>query len=366
MMEQDVLRKWTTPESSPSMTVFAGTNGAGKSQLTNILKHQNPNVKIIDADAIARTMSHLPQGQADFAAGREAVKQVRECIKNGVDFSIETTLGGQNVLRQMEMAKAAGFNINLYYVGLDNVQLHIDRVAQRVSQGGHHIAEEDIRRRYSTSFENLPKAMRLADRTLIFDNSEVYKVQAEVYRGQTRYQSEEMLPWANKAMKIWNESLDDVRKDLQKDNDLLSKELQKARQFLHKAEEPLRNMDKLERLENKLQHLDKVEEGLKPKSLMEKITQPHKKELQDLSAKRAEINSHIHSLREHSPTPERLQTIRDDVRSLSSMVNTLDKAVKENTKQLTSVSNDILKRDMHRTYSNLPQQAQQMSQSFQL
>ncbi|MCM3174738.1 hypothetical protein [Paenibacillus sp. MER 99-2] len=68
---------------------------------------------------------------------------------------------------------------------------------------------------YFFLFDNLPKAMRLADRTLIFDNSKVYKVQAEVDRGQTRYQSEDMSPWVKKAMKNWNPNLDEVRKDLQ-------------------------------------------------------------------------------------------------------------------------------------------------------
>ncbi|MEK4372296.1 zeta toxin family protein [Paenibacillus sp. FSL R5-0473] len=211
------LRKWITLESSPSMTVFAGTNGAGKSQLTSILQHQNPNVKVIDADAIAKTMKHLPVNQANFAAGREAVKQVRYCIKQGVDFSIETTLGGQNVLRQMEMAKAAGFSINMYYVGLNSVELHIDRVAQRVAQGGHHIPEEDIRRRYQTSMENLPNAMSLADRTIIYDNSEVYQVQAEVYLCLTQFQRESMQPWANQALKNWTQTQEKVKKELQQE-----------------------------------------------------------------------------------------------------------------------------------------------------
>ena len=60
-------------------------------------------------------------------AGREAVKRVRDCIQSGKSFSIETTLGGQNAIRQMELAKQAGFKVNLYYVGLDNVNLHIER-----------------------------------------------------------------------------------------------------------------------------------------------------------------------------------------------------------------------------------------------
>ncbi|WP_440115879.1 zeta toxin family protein [Paenibacillus sp. QZ-Y1] len=146
-------------------------------------------------------MKHLPENQANFAAEREAVKQVRDCIKQGVDFSIETTLGGQNVLRQMEMAKAAGFSINMYYVGLNSVDLHINRVAQRVAQGGHHIPEEDIRWRYLHG--ELAKSDALADRMIIYDNSEVYQVQAEVYRGLTRFQREPMQPGVNQALKNW-------------------------------------------------------------------------------------------------------------------------------------------------------------------
>ncbi|MEN1990798.1 zeta toxin family protein [Paenibacillus hubeiensis] len=360
------LKKWTTPESSPSMTVFAGTNGAGKSQLTSILQHQNPNVKVIDADAIAKTMKHLPQNQADFAAGREAVKQVRECIKQGIDFSIETTLGGQNVLRQMEMAKAAGFSINMYYVGLNSVDLHIDRVAQRVAQGGHHIPEEDIRRRYQTSMENLPKAMRLADRTIIFDNSEVYKVQAEVYRGLTRFQAEPMQPWVNQALKNWTQTQQEIKKDLQKENQSLSRELLSAQRKLHELEQPLRIQDRIDTLEKRLDHLNQVESSLKPKSILERMTNPNKKELSDVAVEKERINGEILSLREKSPTPEQIQTIGSEVKSMSAMVKRLDTALKENTKQLTSVSNEIMKKEMQRTYQNLPQQSLQLNQSMQL
>jgi predicted ABC-type ATPase len=42
----------------------------------------------------------------------------------------------------MEQAKAAGFNIRPYYLGLDSADLH--GVTNRVAQGGHNIPE-DIR-----------------------------------------------------------------------------------------------------------------------------------------------------------------------------------------------------------------------------
>lgn len=35
-----------------------------------------------------------------------------------------------------------------YIIGIDNVEVNIDRVAQRVAEGGHNVPIEDIRRRY--------------------------------------------------------------------------------------------------------------------------------------------------------------------------------------------------------------------------
>lgn len=49
------------------------------------------------------------------------------------------------------MANEQGYRVVLYYIGLQDVQMHIDRVTSRVEQGGHWIAERDIRWRYGRS-----------------------------------------------------------------------------------------------------------------------------------------------------------------------------------------------------------------------
>ncbi|WFA83950.1 hypothetical protein [Paenibacillus amylolyticus] len=49
--------------------------------------------------------------------------------------------------------------------------MHIDRVASRVEQGGHWIAEEDIRYRYGQSLKNLKPALAIADQVIIIDNT---------------------------------------------------------------------------------------------------------------------------------------------------------------------------------------------------
>ena len=51
-------------------------------------------------------------------------------------------------------AKRKGWQVFLIYVGVDNVQTSIERVAQRVASGGHNVPSEDIRRRYARSLAN--------------------------------------------------------------------------------------------------------------------------------------------------------------------------------------------------------------------
>ena len=45
------------------------------------------------------------------------------------------------------------------------------RVASRAARGGHSVPYEDVIRRFVRSLENLPKAIALADKATILDNS---------------------------------------------------------------------------------------------------------------------------------------------------------------------------------------------------
>lgn len=46
------------------------------------------------------------------------------------------------------------------------------RLALRAGQGGHDVPDEDIRRRLERSRANFAAAARLADRTMVYDNSD--------------------------------------------------------------------------------------------------------------------------------------------------------------------------------------------------
>ncbi|MEC0182311.1 zeta toxin family protein [Paenibacillus peoriae] len=216
----------------PVMTVFAGTNGAGKSTLTKQLVSQIG--EVIDPDAIAKSINPVNPESVSPAAGRETLNRVKECIRAGKSFSIETTLSGKTAIRQMEQAKAAGFEVDLYYVGLKNVEYHISRVEMRVAQGGHFIPEEDIRRRYDRSLTNLAIASKIADRTYVFDNTSEFTQLLEIERGQVHYFVDKLPEWARRSF----DSRSTLAEKLNRLKPLVDK---------HEAERKPKGRDELER-----------------------------------------------------------------------------------------------------------------------
>jgi predicted ABC-type ATPase len=86
-------------------------------------------------------------------------------------FLVETTLSGNTYLRMMGRAKVAGYLVILLFVGTDDVSINLQRVRQRVRNGGHDVPEEDQLRRYPRSLANFERAFALADESLVFNNS---------------------------------------------------------------------------------------------------------------------------------------------------------------------------------------------------
>lgn len=68
---------------------------------------------------------------------------------------------------------AQGYEVDLIYLWLENVDIAIQRVASQVRLGGHNVPEAVVRRRYVQSLENLFRLyMPIVDRWVLYDNSE--------------------------------------------------------------------------------------------------------------------------------------------------------------------------------------------------
>jgi len=171
-------------------------NGSGKSTYTRAIR-ESLGVPVIDPDWEARLVRPDAPQAAAVEGGKQAIKRARAYLVNNQSFAAETTLAGKTYLRMMAEAKQKGWLINLIYVGVASVETSIDRVAQRVAQGGHNVPEEDIRRRYTRSLANLPIAIELADRATILDNSTAAGHQpiAIVENGRVVEQVRELPEW---------------------------------------------------------------------------------------------------------------------------------------------------------------------------
>ena len=167
--------------SQPSCIILGGPNGSGKSSA--YAKLQLDGVWV-NADEIAKELTGTSDGRAAaMAAGRATIRKLAEMIETKTSFIYETTLSSQQSVNLMRDAKAAGFSVGLYYVALDTVERNIGRVRQRVEAGGHDIPEDDIRRRYEGSLDNIAAALSHADEALLLDNSgiqphEVFRIEA--------------------------------------------------------------------------------------------------------------------------------------------------------------------------------------------
>lgn len=148
----------------PKLLCICGPNGAGKSTFSRAIAMRE-NVLVIDPDKLAA------EGLSPIAAGKAAARMARLFLQEGVSFARESTLTSQFDFTLMEEAKRRGYEVELVYIRLASVALALERVAARVARGGHDVPPQDVVRRFSRSLKNLPKAVSLADKVTILDNS---------------------------------------------------------------------------------------------------------------------------------------------------------------------------------------------------
>ena len=157
----------------PSLYIISGCNGAGKTTASfTILPEMLDCQEFVNADEIAKGLSPFQPENVSFQAGRIMIERIDELINLDVDFGFETTLTTLSYVNTIKFAKEKGYTVTLIYFWLDNVNLAIERVKLRVSEGGHNIPEEVIRRRYYRGMANLTsKFINICDYWIVINNS---------------------------------------------------------------------------------------------------------------------------------------------------------------------------------------------------
>ena len=140
----------------PNLYIIAGPNGAGKTTASYTLLPEMLNcINFVNADEIARGLSPFSPNAVDVQAARIMLKRIDELLLQKADFAIETTLATRSYVQLVKRAQVIGYKVHLLFFYLESPEQAIQRVAQRVKEGGHSIPEDVIRRRFQRGIDNL-------------------------------------------------------------------------------------------------------------------------------------------------------------------------------------------------------------------
>lgn len=99
------------------------------------------------------------------------LSRIHELMSEGADFALGTTLATRSYVSLVKKAQDIGYKVSLLYFWLSSPKIAIERVAKRVSKGGHDIPLDVIKRRYYRGIKNLHQLyMPICDEWSLVDN----------------------------------------------------------------------------------------------------------------------------------------------------------------------------------------------------
>lgn len=160
----------------PILWIVAGPNGSGKSSFYNRtdIEGWGGSVWIINPDLLTQQIEER-EGMLLDEANLAAVERIEEWLYKSVEvyqtIGVETVLSTDKYRALVTKARERGYETMLIYVLLKSAELQLDRVAIRVSEGGHDVAADKVVARRRRSFEQLAWFLMNVDVALVYDNS---------------------------------------------------------------------------------------------------------------------------------------------------------------------------------------------------
>ncbi len=207
----------------PRLRVFAGPNGSGKSTLVEAFSNKYSVGYFLNADKLehelatqgfidlneygldlgnedlnqflkterAKSLIHKSEASGhriDFEISHNVIvdKQKethsyegalisaflrQQLMTKEADFSFETVMSHPSKINEIKEAKSKNYKTYLYFICIDDPEVNISRVENRVKKGGHAVSDQKIKERYVRTLESLMSAIEISDKTYLFDNS---------------------------------------------------------------------------------------------------------------------------------------------------------------------------------------------------
>jgi predicted ABC-type ATPase len=153
----------------PILVAVAGPNGAGKTSFFHA--HLKPaGLRFLNADDISREL------EIDAYEAAKVITQLRqELVKQRESFVFETVFSDPvgDKVGFLKKTAQSGYTVVLCFIGIAGPETSEQRVAMRVSQGGHDVPSEKLVSRFPRTMANLKSAVSQLPHVLVFDNDDL-------------------------------------------------------------------------------------------------------------------------------------------------------------------------------------------------
>ena len=143
------------PKSTQQILFNAGPNGAGKTSFARELLIREAHCpRFVTAVLLATGLNPFQPDRAGNQTGRLMLVTIRDIVSAGESLAIVTTRSARVFARMIPVSRAQGSVVRLLLFRHSNPEKAIERVTQRVREGGHNVPEEVIRRRMEKGWRN--------------------------------------------------------------------------------------------------------------------------------------------------------------------------------------------------------------------
>lgn len=134
-------------------TIIGGIDGVGKSSLLGVLRALRTDLGVV-IDEKEKAVS----------------ERIETALKDGINFSYETTLHRAFSKDLCRRAKDAGYAVRLYYIGLDPADENLLRIKNRAKNGGANAIPQEVQKQYAHRMDDLTVVLPYCDCADFYDN----------------------------------------------------------------------------------------------------------------------------------------------------------------------------------------------------
>ena len=192
---------WNIPDldKRPVIVALAGPNGAGKT--TFYEAHLKAcGLRFLNADILAGELGIDAYPGAEIAA-----KLRQEFVNQGESFVFETVFSDPvgDKLSFLKQVAQQGYTVVVCFIGVAGPGRSEERVAMRVSQGGHDVPTDKLGARFPRTMTNLKQAIRKLPCVLVFDNDDLrtsFRLLAVFQNGRQKFLTKSIPGWLEPAL----------------------------------------------------------------------------------------------------------------------------------------------------------------------